>query len=59
MRVISLERVSPRTQARVRYVWTRIAAHGVLLLFGFIFIVPFAWLVSTSLKPDRELFNLV
>ena len=59
MRVISLERVSPRTQARVRYVCTRIAAHGVLLRFGFIFIVPFAWLVSTSLKPDRELFNLV
>ena len=59
MRVISLERVSPRTQARVRHVWARTAAHFVLVLFGVIFIVPFAWLVSTSLKPDSELFNLV
>ena len=59
MRVISLERVSPRTQARVRNVWTRTAAHSVLVIFGIIFIVPFAWLVSTSLKPDSELFNLV
>ena len=59
MRVISLERVGPRTQARIRYVWTRTLAHFVLVLFGVIFIVPFAWLVSTSLKPDSELFNLV
>ena len=59
MKAISLERVSPRTQARIRRVWTRSAAHAVLMVFGIVFMVPFAWLVSTSLKPDKELFALV
>lgn len=31
--------------------------HAILILFGFIFIVPFYWLVSTSLKSDTQLFQ--
>jgi multiple sugar transport system permease protein len=31
------------------------AAHLALLLGSFLFLVPFAWLISTSLKPDDEM----
>ena len=31
--------------------------HAILILFGFVFIVPFYWLVSTSLKSDSQLFQ--
>lgn len=34
-----------------------IVAHLVLIAGGIMFIFPFLWLVSTSLKPDAELFG--
>ena len=33
-------------------------AHATLLLFSTIFIIPFVWLVSTSFKPDDEIFQI-
>ena len=33
-------------------------AHTVLVLMGFVFSVPFLWLVTSSLKPDAQLFRL-
>jgi multiple sugar transport system permease protein len=36
----------------------RLLAHLVLIVLGAIFIVPFAWLLSTSLKPTEQLFKL-
>ncbi|MEZ4869799.1 MAG: carbohydrate ABC transporter permease [Caldilineaceae bacterium] len=32
--------------------------HGLLILLGLLFITPFVWLVSTSLKPTRQIFVL-
>jgi len=40
------------TARRIRH----LAAHLFLILFGLFFLSPFLWLVSTSLKPDTELF---
>ena len=35
----------------------KIMAHCVLIACSSIFIIPFVWLVSTSLKPDDEIFQ--
>ncbi len=35
----------------------KILAHIVLLLGAIVFVFPFVWLVSTSVKPDYELFS--
>jgi multiple sugar transport system permease protein len=32
--------------------------HAVLVVFGILFAFPFLWMVSTSIKPDAELFAL-
>ncbi|MFN7162460.1 MAG: carbohydrate ABC transporter permease, partial [Fimbriimonadales bacterium] len=38
--------------------WSRnLAAHGALLLLLALFMLPIAWMLSTSLKPDEELFT--
>ena len=29
----------------------------ILILLGFLYIFPFLWMVSTSIKPDEELFS--
>jgi len=44
-----------RTVARVA---RTIASHGVLLGIGVFFGLPFYWLVSTSLKPDSQVFAM-
>lgn len=34
-----------------------VAFYGVLSLAGIIFVLPFLWMVSTSLKPDNQIFS--
>jgi len=43
---------------RQRQLLTEIVAHGVLILFGVLFAMPFFWQLSTSLKPDTQIFVL-
>ena len=38
--------------------WHSLAAHGVLIVLATIFVIPFIWLLSTSLKPTEQLFKL-
>lgn len=39
--------------------WARtLAAHGALLLIGVFFVLPFLWLLLTSLKSDAEVFAM-
>lgn len=35
-----------------------LAAHAVLLAIGLLFGLPFYWLIATSLKPDRQIFQM-
>jgi multiple sugar transport system permease protein len=37
--------------------WSHLALHIVLLTVGIIFLLPFVWSISTSLKPVNDLFN--
>ncbi len=43
---------------KVRKRLRSISIHTVLIVLGFAFSIPFLWLVSTSLKPDRQVFAL-
>jgi multiple sugar transport system permease protein len=36
--------------------FSRIALHAILLAVGVLFVLPFAWMIATSLKPQRDLF---
>src|SRR5262249_51319374 len=36
----------------------RVASHGVLLLGAVVMLLPFAWMISTSLKPADQLFTV-
>jgi multiple sugar transport system permease protein len=40
-----------------RKVTYSIFGHGMLILMSLLFIIPFFWLVSSSLKSDREIFT--
>jgi multiple sugar transport system permease protein len=59
-----IERVSTRamvssrwlTRKRVRGVVRHILTHIVLLPAAFVFLLPFLWMVSTSLKTDAQLY---
>jgi multiple sugar transport system permease protein len=42
----------------VRFALSRILLHAVLLTFGVIFLLPFVWSISTSLKPMSDLFQV-
>ena len=35
---------------------TSVLTYSLLILFGFLFLIPFLWMVSTSLKPSTQLF---
>lgn len=35
-----------------------VVTHLVLIALGALFIMPFVWMISTSLKPDEEMFDL-
>ena len=37
---------------------TRVAIYGLLILIGIAFLAPFAWMISTSLKPLNETMSL-
>lgn len=41
-----------------RFALSRILLHGALLTIGIIFLLPFIWSISTSLKPLKDLFQL-
>jgi len=47
-----------RSRKRRRYIFGQTIAHTVLLLAGFFFTIPFFWLVTSSLKPNDQLFRL-
>ena len=51
----AVRRMAPRAAAILRDLRRRTAIHLVLLTGSVIFLIPFAWLVSTSLKEDSEL----
>ena len=38
--------------------WSRLALHVVLLTVGMLFMLPFVWSISTSLKPMSDLFQV-
>ncbi len=40
-----------------RWVATQILSHGALIPMAFIFLLPFFWMLSTSLKPDTQLYS--
>jgi multiple sugar transport system permease protein len=40
------------------YLLSRVALHAVLLTVGLIFMLPFVWSISTSLKPMSDLFQV-
>ena len=42
----------------IRHTLSRIALHAVLLTVGIIFMLPFVWSISTSLKPMSDLFQV-
>ena len=44
------------THRPLRYYLGRVALHGALITLGIIFMMPFVWSISTSLKPMNELF---
>ena len=41
---------------RTSRVLGRLATHAVLLVGSMIFAIPFIWMLSTSLKSDRQIF---
>lgn len=45
------------TRSRLRRVGKRTLTHAVLVTLGILFVSPFLWMISTSLKPDRDLFT--
>jgi multiple sugar transport system permease protein len=42
----------------VGYTLSRVLLHAALLTIGIIFLLPFVWSVSTSLKPLKDLFSV-
>jgi len=45
-----------RRRSTLGHVGRRIAVHLSLLILGVAFIIPFFWLLSTSVKPDSQIF---
>lgn len=46
-----------RTAARIRRLIGAALSHGLLILVGIVFVVPFIWLVITSLKIKAQVFT--
>ena len=46
----------PKTLRRLRKAARAVVAHAFLLATGVSFIIPFAWMISTSLKSPRQVF---
>ena len=45
-------------QSQPRYTLSRVLLHVALLTIGIIFLLPFVWSISTSLKPMKDLFQV-
>ncbi len=56
--VQTAEQEGQRQGRNFRRILSQLSAHAVLIVMGFFFSVPFIWLVSSSLKPDAQLFKL-
>ena len=35
-----------------------LSAHAILIIFGIAFMLPFVWMISSSLKPNIDIFEL-
>ncbi|WP_324668764.1 carbohydrate ABC transporter permease [Geochorda subterranea] len=44
---------------RLRVHWPSLASHLFLIAFGTVMVYPLLWLLSSSLKPDNEIFTTV
>ncbi|MCL4861661.1 MAG: carbohydrate ABC transporter permease [Caldilineaceae bacterium] len=49
---------APRRARQTKRILGRLALHGVMILLGLTFLLPMAWVVSTSLKSSGEVFLL-
>ncbi len=47
-----------RRRRRIRYALRQGGSHAVLLIMSVAFALPFFWLLSSSLKPESQLFHL-
>ena len=45
------------TAPRSRRRWQRVLTHAALMVLSVIFVIPFVWLLSTSLKPESLIFR--
>ena len=43
---------------RAKWLFQRLSAHAVLILFGIIFMLPFLWMISSALKPTADIFDV-
>jgi len=53
---VSLAIAVPRRRQDLRRTARRLLTHLLLILLGIVFLVPFIWLLSTSLKTDPQIF---
>ena len=44
-------------KARTELLLQQLGAHATLIFFGIIFMLPFLWMVSSSLKPTADIFR--
>jgi len=47
-----------RRRKRMRWLFSQTVAHAILIIMGFVFSVPFLWLLTSSLKPSPQLFKI-
>ena len=47
-----------RRRKRRRRTLSQVSAHALLIVMGFVFSIPFLWLVTSSLKPNTQLFKI-
>jgi len=47
-----------RRRKRIRHIIGQTFAHIILLTMGFVFSIPFLWLLSSALKPNEQLFRI-
>lgn len=55
--VQDITEVQPRVGADRSDIWLQIVAYALLMLGGLTMLVPFLWMIGTSLKPASELFQ--
>jgi multiple sugar transport system permease protein len=58
MEVFRTQQSNWRQRKKRRWVLSQMGAHIVLMTMSFVFSIPFFWLVSSSLKPNAQLFKL-